>query len=43
VLLTMFPAEGRAEQADTRSSHSVLDVAQLTHASGANIHERESQ
>jgi hypothetical protein len=40
---TMFPAEYRTWQGETRLSHSLLGVAQLAHASAAQVHERMSQ
>jgi hypothetical protein len=43
VLLTMFLAEYRASQGETRSSHSLLAVVQLVHASDAHGSERETQ
>jgi hypothetical protein len=43
VLLTMFPAEYRTWQGEARSSHLLLDVAQLALASAAHVHELESQ
>jgi hypothetical protein len=33
----------KAEQSGAQSSHSVMDVAELAHASRAHLHERETE